>query len=265
MFALGVTVPLRPGRGRRPRRGPHHDRRPHPAPRPARLHRPPGPQPAPEDGAGHQRTRGSWAPAPRASGPAGPPSCSAARPYRPGRAPRRRPHRPALLLPPPRIGRPGQRPVGYHHPPGLRPSGQRASGPASTARSSWWPSGAARPTADARPGRRPRWPRSRTWPRVDHAGVLPAHDGTDVALINVYPATSPQTRPRPTSSTTSARQTIPAAVSGTGLDRLRRRGHGHLRRLRPRALVQVAALHRSSWSCSRSSCWPSSSAASSSR
>ena len=47
------------------------------------LHRAPGPVQAPEAGPGRERVRGSSAPAPRASGPGGPTSSSAARPCRP--------------------------------------------------------------------------------------------------------------------------------------------------------------------------------------
>ena len=83
MFALGVILPLRAGHRRRHRRGLHHDRRPHPAAGPAGLHRTPGHEPEAETGTGRRRGRGSSAPAPRASGPSGPTSSSAAPSSRP--------------------------------------------------------------------------------------------------------------------------------------------------------------------------------------
>ena len=41
--------------------------------------------------------------------------------------------------------------------------------------------------------------------RVAPPVLIPSRHGSDVALINVYPTSAPRTRPRRTSSTTSAR------------------------------------------------------------
>ena len=143
MFALGVTFLYGLAVAAAIGVALHHARRPHPAPRLARVHR--------AARCSAVRRSANW--------PANGPRVVGTRYHRllapVGRTSIQTPLRscrPALalvvivLMALPffslRLGslRPGQRPDGHHHPPGLRPVWPRASGPASTGRCSWSPS-----------------------------------------------------------------------------------------------------------------------------
>ena len=156
----------------------------------------------------------------------------------------RRGHRPALLLPPARLGRPGKRPGRDPDPDGLRHAGARVSAPGSTAPCSWSPS--SNPTStpssttschavDSSP----------TWPSVADPIFIPSKTGSgDVVLVNVYPKTAPQAAATTDLVNHLRADTIPAGRRRFGRERPRRRHDRHLRRLRQRALRQAAALHR---------------------
>ena len=98
--------------------------------------------------------------------------------------------------------------------------------------------------ADARAGWPPRWRPSPTWPRSRRSGLPPDQgrpDGlADHRLPDIVPAGVRHHRPhRP-----PAAGDHPRRRRRHRGERLRGREHGHLRRLRPGAVLQAAALHR---------------------
>ena len=242
----GRVVPLRPGRRRRPRRGPHHDRRADPAPRPPRVHRAAGPVAPTEGEPGQERTphrrhrdQGVLAALGRHSSSAGrsfrrsSPWCSSwSSPSRSSPCASARRTRGTI-----RWARRRARPTTCW---------PRASVQGSTARSSSWPSSTTPPTrarsarvvtdVTAQPGV------ARVAPPDAHPGPRRHRGGPRQRLSHER---ARRTRPPPPSSTTCGSQTIPAAVSGSTLDRPRRRDDGDLHRLRPRTVGQAAPVHRS--------------------
>ena len=141
----------------------------------------------------------------------------------------------------------------------------KGSARASTGRSNSWrwsTTPADRAALDPGGGRR------RHQPGVAKVGptrLIPAHDGSRRRPDQRYPTTSPQDAATADLVNHLRQSDHPGRGLGTGPDRLRRRDHGHLHRLRPRAVGQAAPLHRPRGRCSRSCCWPWSSGASSSR
>ena len=211
------------------------------------LHRAEGAQPPPEARPGRRRVRGSWARAPRASGRGGRRS-SVARPVDPA------PSWPwsSSWSSPCRSSRcvsgsadQGNDPVGTTT---RQAYDMLATGFGPGFNGPLMLVAVERPGADRRRAldraagrRRPPARRGQRRPRRSPRRPGAARRST---LINVYPKSAPQDAATTDLIDHLRRQTIPAAVAGTGLTVLRGRHDRHLRRLRQRAVAEAAAVHR---------------------